>query len=270
MKQKILSALKNMKKYNDGIMFQECFGFESDVEYDALVVAPGWKPTKIIRDPAYKVTVLAEHSYFSGYLVEKDGIKVAWAQTASGACNVLDHIIICADMKFRNFIFAGAVGGLTQNYEIGDFCTPEVCISGVYVSHYLEERLSQFTPFERIYPNKEYLEKTVTLARESGYNLRTAKVFNTDSIALEYSHLDEIRRTGAELIEMETGIFYTLAEAFDVPSVALLAVSDNSATGVPLLGRGDELAQKYIHTRSVIIPDMIIRIAKMNSSGASG
>ena len=60
---------------------------------------------------------------------------------------------------------------------------------------------------------------------------------------------------------METGIFYTLAEAFDIPSIALLAVSDNSATGVPLLGRGDELAQKYVHTRSVVIPDIIFKIA---------
>ena len=255
------SALENMKKYNAGIMFNECFGFEPDVEYDALVVAPGWKPTKIIRDPAYKVTVLAEHSYFSGYLVEKDGMKIAWAQTASGACNVLDHIIICADMKFKNFIFVGAVGGLTEKFEIGDFCTPEVCISGTYSNHYLDFKLPEFKPFEKIYPNKEYTDRMIDLAKESGYQLRTAKVFNTDSIALEYSHLDEIKATGAELIEMETGIFYTLAEAFDVPSIALLAVSDNSATGVPLLGRGEELAQKYIHTRSVVIPDMIFKIA---------
>ena len=38
---------------------------------------------------------------------EKDGRKVAWAQTASGACNVLDHALICADMRFKKFIFAG-------------------------------------------------------------------------------------------------------------------------------------------------------------------
>lgn len=261
MKERLSRALENMKKYNDGIMYQECFGFEPDVEYDALVVAPGWKPTKIIKDPAYKVTVLAQHSYFSGYLVEKDGLKVAWAQTASGACNVLDHIIICADMKFKAFLFVGAVGGLTENYEIGDLCTPEECISGTYANHYLDYKLPDFKPFEKIYPNKDYMFEMIDLAKESGYQLRTAKVFNTDSISLEYSHLDEIKATGAELIEMETGIFYTLAEAFDIPSIALLAVSDNSATGVPLLGRGDELAQKYVHTRSVVIPDIIFKIA---------
>ena len=75
--------------------------------------------------------------------------------------------------------------------------------------------------------------------------------------------MDEIKATGAELIEMETGTFYTLAELFDVPSVALLAVSDNSATGVPLLGRGEALAQRYRYTRGTVIPDLIFRIAAM-------
>ncbi len=90
---------------------------------------------------------------------------------------MLDHALICADMKFRKCVFAGAVGGLTDAFEIGDLCTP--------------------------------------------------------------------------------------AELFEVPSVALLAVSDNSATGVPLLGRGEELAQKYRYTRGFVIPDMIFRIAAM-------
>ena len=42
----------------------------------------------------------------------------------------------------------------------------------------------------------------------------------------------------------------------------IVAVSDNSATGVPLLGRGEELARKYVNTRSNIIPDMVFRIAR--------
>ena len=263
MKQKLLQALENMKKYNTGIMFQECFGFEPEEEYDALVIAPGWKPARIIQDPAYQVTELSQHAYFSGSLVEKDGRKIAWAQTASGACNVLDHALICADMKFKKCIFVGAVGGLTEAFEIGDLCTPEVCISGVYTNHYLDDSLSEFHPFEKIYPNKNYIKEIVGLAERSGYVLKTAKIFCTDSISMEYSHLDEIKATGAELIEMETGTFYTLAELFDVPSIALLAVSDNSATGIPLLGRGEGLAQKYRHTRGVVIPDLIFRIAAM-------
>ena len=61
---------------------------------------------------------------------------------------------------------------------------------------------------------------------------------------------------------METGTFNTLAPLFEVPYIALLAVSDNSATGVPLLGRVGEVEDKYHYTRSVIISDMIFKIAK--------
>ena len=267
MKEKLLKLLENMKRYNSGVMYNECYGFEGETEYDALVIAPGWKPTKIIKDPSYKVTELAQHSYISGYLVEKDGMKVAWAQVASGACNLLDHTIICADMKFDCCIFVGAAGGLTAEHEIGDLCTPGVCISGVYADRYLEDKLTAFEPYRRIYPDMGYTDSVIALAKGCGYDLMKADVFCTDSISLEYSHLDEIRSLGAELIEMETGTFYTLTSLFEVPSIALLAVSDNSATGVPLLGRGDKLAEKYNYTRSTAIPDMIFRIAAWVKEG---
>ncbi len=260
MKQELIRMIDNMKRYNAGVMYNEVFGFDTDTEYDALVIAPGWKPVKIIHDPSYKVTELAVHSYVSGYLVEKDGYKAAWAQISSGACNTLDNMVICADVNFRHLIFAGAVGGLTPDHEIGDLCTPDVCISGVYANHYLSHMLTEFKPFERVYPDIAHMHSIIALADRCGYTMRPAPVFCTDSIALEYSHLDEIRATGASLIEMETSTFYSVAELIGHPAVALLAVSDNSATGVPLLGRSDELAMRYNHTRSEVIPDLIFKI----------
>lgn len=262
MKEQLNKLLGNMKKYNDGCMSRECFGFEPDVVYDAMVVAPGWKPTKIIKDESYRVTQLTQHSYFSGYLVEKDGLKIAWAQTASGACNLLDHCIIFGELQFKKLIFVGAVGSLVPEFDIGDFCTPSCSIAGVYAHQYLRDSLNDFAPFQTICPEKAYADHVVSLARENGYALKKAKVFCTDSISCEYSHLDEIKATGAQLIEMETSTFYQLAELFDVPAIALLAVSDNSATGMPLLGQNRDQHEKYSNTRSNIVPDMIVRLAK--------
>lgn len=76
MKERLKQILDNMKKYNDGCMSRECFGFEPGVVYDAIVVASGWKPTKIIHDDTCRVTHLTQHSYFAGYLVEKDDLKM--------------------------------------------------------------------------------------------------------------------------------------------------------------------------------------------------
>ena len=108
MKPRLMEALENMRRHNAGVMSRECFGFEPEVPYDALVAATGWKPDKTILDPSFTVTQLTQHAYFSGFLVEKDGLRIAWAQTASGACNVLDHLLVCAELSFKKMIFAGA------------------------------------------------------------------------------------------------------------------------------------------------------------------
>ena len=115
---------------------------------------------------------------------------------------------------------------------------PEVCFQGSYAGVYLQDRLGPFTPFAPVYPpDRAYVGQVIELGRRLGYPIQQGKVFCTDSIAFEYIHLDEIRAAGAELIEMETALFYQLADLFEVPAVALLAVSDNAATGAPLLGR---------------------------------
>ena len=262
MKPRLTQALENMKRHNAGVMSRECFGFEPEVLYDALVVAPGWKPDKTILDPSFTVTQLTQHAYFSGFLVKKEGLKIAWAQTASGACNVLDHSIICGELRFKKLIFAGAVGGLTADFPVGALCTPGVCLQGSYAGAYFKDRLTAFSPFAPVLPpDRAYVDRVIELGRQLGYDIKKAKVFCTDSIALEYSHLDEIRAAGAELIEMETAIFYQLADLFEVPAAALLAVSDNSATGTPLLGR-EEPSMDYRRARGWAIPDLIYHIAK--------
>ena len=262
MKPRLAEALKNMKRHNAGVMSRECFGFEPEIPYDALVVVTGWKPDKIILDPSFTVTQLTQHAYFSGFLVEKEGRRIAWAQTASGACNVLDHVSICAELTFQRMIFAGAVGGLTADFPVGQLCTPEVCLQGSYAGAYLEQKLPAFTPYRPVYPpDRAYVGRVIELGRRLGYPIQQGKVFCTDSIAFEYIHLDEIRAAGAELIEMETALFYQLADLFEVPAVALLAVSDNSATGTPLLGR-QEPSMDYRLARGLAIPDLIYHIAK--------
>lgn len=262
MKNKMTKILERIHHYNVPNMAFLNFGLDSTVEYDALVVAPGWKPTKIIKDSSFKVTTLATHSYISGYLVEKEDTKIAWIQIASGASNLLDHLILCAELKFKKLIFVGAVGSLKEEFDIGDICTPSHSVAGVFANAYLEEKLTDYTPFEIIFPNEAYIDKVLELATASNYSIKKASVYCTDSIAMEYYHLDEIKSFGTDLIEMETSTFYKLADLFEVPAIALLVVSDNSASGHPLVGKGEEQQLKYNNSRSNIIPDLIYKISK--------
>lgn len=154
---------------------------------------------------------------------------------------MLDYLLICGELRFRKLIFAGAVGALKEEFDIGDVCTPSFSVAGTLANTYLKESIRDYVPFERIYPDRDYVARVRKLASENDYSIKEASVFCTDSIAMEYTHLDEIRSFDTDLIEMETSAFYAIAEMMDIPAVALLVVSDNSATGVPLV----EEAKRY-------------------------
>ena len=261
MKEELKEILSNMKKYNSSNMAYECFGFDKNIEYDALIIAPGWKPTKILDKNKFKVTSLKNHSYIEGFFVEANNKKIAWAQIASGACNLIDHLIILSELNFKYLIFVGAVGSLTKDISVGSFCTPSCCIQGSLAPSYLNKKLSNYDLFRTTFPpQNNLLDKLRKIVEKEELTLKEEKVFCTDSISLEYSHLDEILKTDAKLIEMETQAFYKLASLIEIPSIALLAVSDNLETKDPLLGRDNVNEIKYNNTRKIIIPNIILKL----------
>lgn len=262
MTDRIKQILDNMHKYNVGSLAKVNFGLTDDVVYDALVIAPSYSPYKILRDGSFNVTELGSQSYCQGFLVEKDNLKIAWIKTAAGGCNMLDYLLICGELQIHKLIFIGAVGALKKEFNIGDICTPSYSIAGTLANTYLKDSIKDYVPFERVYPDKDYVAKVLELAENSGYSIKEASVFCTDSIAMEYTHLEEIKSFDTDLIEMETSTFYAVGKIMEVPAVALLVVSDNSSTGVPLVGRDEKIQEVYEYSRCVILPDMIYKIAK--------
>ena len=129
------------------------FGLSVDKHYDILVVAPGWKPSKIMNGFDVDIVTTATHSYISGYEVKGEEFLIAWIQTSPGACSLIDELSICAFLDFDKLIFLGAVGSLTKDIGLGEICTPSYCISGNLANGYLLEDINEYKPFGRVYPN---------------------------------------------------------------------------------------------------------------------
>ncbi|MGI5894236.1 MAG: hypothetical protein ACOX6P_06530 [Candidatus Merdivicinus sp.] len=264
MKEKMKKILDSFHRYNSDKMAYQAFGLSDEVEYDALIVAPSYTPYKILNDSNCKITTLRQGTYIAGYLVEKDGLQIAWIQISAGPGTLIDHIALCAELKFKKMIFIGAVGSLVEQYQLGDICTPSYSISGGYTNTYLKDSLQDFVPFERVDPPMEYIDRVIEMLKKEDITLKKASVFCTDSIALEYFHLDEIRAFHTDLIEMETSSFYRMADLLEIPSIALLVVSDNSATGTPLVGRSEQEQQRYEKAKRVVLSDMIFKIIQVD------
>lgn len=256
----IKKKLNEFKAYNMEEPAKEIFGLDSNTEYDALIVAPSFTPDRLgIED----YTVTRESSYTAGYDLEKDGLKIAWIKTASGAGNLIDHLAICSELKAKKIIFLGAVGALKKEIELATFCTPSYCISGVGANAYLNDDLRQYKRFEKVYPsNENFIEHCIKIAEQNGYQLERHSVYCTDSIVFEYAHLPEIKGFDTDLIEMETSSFYLVTKELEIPSIALLLVSDNSASGVALVGRTEEQTAYYQKRRKEDFQKLVFAIIK--------
>lgn len=264
MKPRLREIVDSFHHYNSPDMAHQVFGLDESLTYDALVVAPSYTPMKLQMEREARINLLNESAYTAGYLVEKDGLKIAWIKTAASASTCMDHMAVCAGLNIKKLIFVGAVGALNPHIKVGDLCTPSYSIAGGYALTYLKDSIRDFIPFERVEPQSSLADRAVALAAEEGWELKRASVFCTDSIAAEYFHLEEIRAFGTDLIEMETAAFYTMADLMEKPAVALLVVSDNSASGVPLVGRSEEDEQRYDRARRELLPHLIYKIAKIN------
>jgi purine-nucleoside phosphorylase len=263
MKEKLRQIVDNFHKYNSEHMAELAFGLRSDIEYDALVIAPSFSPYKLHMENDYKVTTLKEGAYIAGYLVETDNAKIAWIKIGASAGNLIDHFAICSEISFKKAIFIGAVGALKPGFELGDICTPSYSISGSYADAYLmKDSIRGDMRFEKVYPDLKITDNVIELGHSLGYEIKKGSVFCTPSIALEYTHLEEIKSFDADLIEMETSSFYLMTELMEVPGVALLVVSDNSATGAALVGRTEEEQVKYDKGRNVDLPNLIVALAR--------
>ena len=264
--QDIFDADRSTKDYDAAIQTE--FGLSTGKHYDLLVVAPGWTPQKVLADFDVEITCTADHSYISGYEVKGKDFLMAWIQISPGACSLIDELSLCAVLDFDQLVFAGAVGSLTKDLGIGAVCTPSFSISGNLANAYLiEEDITQYKPFGKVFPNDpEYVSKIRELITGMGYEISSEPVFCTDTVLCEYAHMDFIKSFGVRLIEMETSSFYLMADLLEKPAIALLVVSDNSATGESLVTRTKEQVEIYNASRFKVIPEILIKIAKEDLS----
>ena len=170
--------MEKLHYYNSENMACQAFGLAKDVVYDALVVAPSFSPYKLKLDTYCKVTTLKEGAYIAGYLVEKDDLKIAWVKIGSSDANVIDHIAICAELTFQKMIFIGAVGALTESFELGDICTPSYSIASGYANTYLKDSIKDFVPFEKVIPDMSFIDQIIGGSGQGGIKYRLSDRFH--------------------------------------------------------------------------------------------
>jgi len=139
--------------------------------------------------------------------------------------------------------------------------TPKYSLAYEGASLYTYEHISTEHFGKKVYPNDpNFVSSVMEICKKNEITMKEKVVYCTDSIMCEYIHLDYIKSLGAELIEMETAAFYRCLELINKPGIALLCVSDNSASNISLVARTEEETRCFHQAREQHIPTILLEI----------
>lgn len=276
--QEILRIAMQCNKTKD--MLFNAYAISSNEKFNAIIIAPTWTPMRVNGFFDAQITnckVLAADKakqdshpitrqplmkkLNESFILEWENLRIAWLKTGTCAGNVMDSVLLLSNTKTDRLIFVGAAGGVTPDVELSEVLIPSVCYDYLGATRYLQDHLDGGGFGSKVFPENQYfVSRIFEIAQQQGIDLVSRPVFCTDTIMGEYIHMDEIRQTGASIVEMETAAFYRAAALMKKAAVAFLVISDNSSTGRSLSAPTTEDHIRYNQVIAENIP-LLIRIA---------
>jgi len=252
--------LAGLHRHNECDYFaMAVYGLDKSSHYDALIIAPSWKPEKVFLLCEAQIHLMRQGPYYAGYEIDVNGWKIAYIQTAACAGNVVDCVLsVIEELSPDKILFIGAVGALKTDMQIGDILVPQCSIAGDGSSLYLYDRIDPMNFRKRINQDPSINQSLIEVGKRIGVQIKEKVIYSTDSIVCEYFHLPDILSLGCDAIEMETAAFLRCMELLHKKADVLLCVSDNSAAGISLVGRTDEDSEKFHRAREQYFAELIL------------
>jgi AMP nucleosidase len=147
-------------------------------------------------------------------------------------------------VKPKAALFLGKCGGLKKKNSVGDFILPIAAIRSEGTSNdYLPPEVPALPAFN--------LQRAVSSAvRDMGYDYWTGTVFTTNKRVWEYDERFKkyLRKTRSMAIDMESATLFIVGFANEIPSGALLLVTDQPmiSTGIKTSKSDKKVTDKYV------------------------
>ncbi len=167
-----------------------------------------------------------------------------------GSANAATIMDLLSAINPKAVLFLGKCGGLKRKNEVGDLILPIAAIRGEGTSDdYIHKSVPALPAFN--------LQKAVsTSIRDFGRDYWTGTVYTTNRRVWEYDEdfKEHLRRTRSMAIDMETATIFIVGFQNEIPSGALLLVSDQPmiSTGVKTRKSDDEVTEKFLEDHLTI------------------
>lgn len=191
-----------------------------------------------------KYILLTNFQNYVDLFAEKHGVKVTNRDLAMPSATAEDITIINFSMGSANAatimdlisavepkacLFLGKCGGLKKKNQLGDFVLPIAAIRGEGTSN------DYFPPEVPALPAFSLQRAISSIIRSKGFDYWTGTVYTTNRRVWEHDEQfkEYLRMTRAMAIEMETATIFTVGFHNEIPTGALLLISDQ-----PMIAEG--------------------------------
>jgi AMP nucleosidase len=161
-------------------------------------------------------------------------------------------------------LFLGKCGGLKKKNNLGDLILPIAAIRGEGTSNdYLPQEVPALPAFK--------LQRAVSSTiRSHGKDYWTGTVYTTNRRVWEYDEefKDYLRKTRSMAIDMETATIFTVGFANEIPSGALLLVSDQPmiSSGIKTAESDKKISAEFVKTHLEIGIDSMVELSSNGQS----
>lgn len=184
---------------------------ELDLFKQAVSQIPNAKKVNLIEDP-----------FFQSIVEYRIGDKLVWFDVAYGGAylSVLLHLA-CTFGSKKNYL-VGSCGGLQKELNIGDIVLPTYTYGNESTTRMYQKGLKD---------NKHYSDKGLRdglVENIKNYPIYKGPIMTCQAMLAETKEdVDTWSKEGYLGVEMESSTFFAVSNHFNVPSTAILHVSDN-------------------------------------------
>jgi AMP nucleosidase len=161
---------------------------------------------------------------------------------SSNAATIMD-LLSCVEPK--SVLFLGKCGGLKKKNKVGDFILPIAAIRGEGTS---DDYLPSIVPALPAFSLQKAISTTI---RDFARDYWTGTVFTTNRRVWEHDEKFKkyLRKTRSMAIDMETATIFTVGFANEIPTGALLLVTDQPMVpeGVKTAESDRKVNQQFVH-----------------------
>jgi len=161
-----------------------------------------------------------------------------------GSANAATIMDLLSGIDPKAVLFLGKCGGLKRKNEVGDLILPIAAIRGEGTSNdYLPDQVPALPAFS--------LQKAIsTTIREYKRDYWTGTVFTTNRRVWEHDNKFKkyLRKTRSMAIDMETATIFTVGFVNEIPTGALLLVTDQPMVpeGIKTIESDKKVSEKYV------------------------